>query len=346
MNFFDETPAPTTEEGRQLIKNAEKAIGLDKSNPDRDRLITEAMNAMYDHFTTGYSEEDLENFQLQLEIFTVEIMLAKEFLPLENEPEYDETHQPVLPERISSDEDAEKTLDFIVHNTRKWLSRDKDIKTDPLDKRCIDTSWKVERICKENGIDFIHFGVDQKLKHGNFHHFTMVRLPFEDGTTKNYIVDCTYRQFFTKSLSNLKRIGAMRGPAKGCSVGAYMMLTDKRKQIAESILKKGYVEATPETVKEYFDAIVFSGRDKRFYDEHGLDYLNPDDLIPGLSAEFYLQHLISARGASGESIHKAVDEILSSPSMPLTRDDLRGVDIRSSEKDSKAKIGGEDDEQK
>ncbi len=42
---------------------------------------------MYDYFTT-YSEEDLDNFNLQLEIFKVEKLLKDEYLSLQTKPDF------------------------------------------------------------------------------------------------------------------------------------------------------------------------------------------------------------------------------------------------------------------
>lgn len=344
MGLFDEEdkPANIDEKGRELIENAKQAINLDKSNPERDALIQSAMDAMYDHFAT-YSEEDLNNFNLQLEIFKVERMLENEFLSLESEPIYDEKTDPRYPTTIRGKEDAEMLLDYVVHRTRKQLSMWDDVKTSSLAKKCFDTSYLLEDVCSARSIDTLHFGINQQLGNGMFHHFTIARIPLEDGTHKNYLMDCTYRQFFTKADSNPKRIGVMRGPAKGCSIGAYMMMNDRRKEIAETLLTKGYIEATSEVLKEYFDSVVYSGRDKAYYDEHGIDYLNPDEVIPGFTAENYLQTLIRTRGVHGRSVHRVVEDIINSPSIDISHEDLRNAKLMPL---SKAQDRRETDESK
>lgn len=323
--FYDEEPAKIDDKGRKLIENAREAISLDKSITDRNDIIEVAMDAIYNHFAT-YSEKELNKLSLQLELFKVESLLDDEFLPLDSEPIYKESSNPEFPKKIESEPDAEQAMDYLVHHTRKKIAKFNDLKTSTLSKHCIDTSYDFEKICQENNINTIHFGVNQDLSNGMFHHFSIARFSLSDGTYKQYLVDCTYRQFFTKAKSNPKRIGVMRGPAKGCSIGSYMMMTPKRKEIAETILQKGYIEANSEVLKEYFDAIIYSGRDKSFYDENGLDYLNQYDVIPKFTLKEYLQKLIENRAACSKTINETVDEILTS-TLSLGKEDLRQVNI-------------------
>ena len=275
------------ETGLLLIENVKKAIGLDKSVANRDILIESAMNDFYCHFMQ-YDEERLRDNDLQIKLFAVERLLKNEYLPINTIPIYDEDEN-IIPNN------EDEVLRYIVHSTRKMLSKYHNLQTDSLKSDCPRSSSYIENICSKLGIVTINICVNQNLNHGMFHQFTIVRLRLSDGTYKNYLVDCTYRQFFTKVDSNPRRIGVMRGPAKGCSIGSYMMLTDRRKEIAETILTKGYIELTPEVFKEYFDSIIYSGRDKEFYDQNSLDYMNPNDIIPSYSVDEYLQILFHNR---------------------------------------------------
>ncbi len=281
-------PAEIDDKGKELIEKVKQAIQIDKLNPERNSIIEDAMNKMYFHFAK-YPENILWNINLQFEINKTERLLEKEFLPIKNEPIYDDNFDDSLPKSINNENDAKKYLDYIVHYTRKELSKQCDIRSDSLSKKCSYTSYCLEKICSKLGLDTIHFCIDEDLKEGDYHHFTILKIPLENGTFKNYLMDCTYRQFFTKGNSNPNRICAMRGDYRGCSIGYYMMQNERRKQIAETILTKGYIEATPEVLKEYFDAIVFSGRDINYYKEHGLDYNNPDDITPSLTSNEYLK---------------------------------------------------------
>ena len=145
------------------------------------------------------------------------------------------------------------------------------------------------------------------MNNGMFHHFTIVNIPIANGESKMYLIDCTYRQFFTKSNSFIQRISVMRGPAKGCSIGAYMMMTEERKQIAEKLLTKGYIEATPQNIKEYFDAIIFSGRGYDYYEQQSLDFMNPNDCIPSYSITNYINMLIQNRVIDENSFFRSIE---------------------------------------
>lgn len=290
MNFKDDEEIYRDDKGEILIENARKAISIDKSVPTRDAEIERAMNELYEHFSS-YPEEELTKFGLQLKIFKIERMLENEFLALDSKPIFDPNSEIQFPHEITSQQSCEQALDFIVHITRKELSEHNNLDTATLEKNCFDTSYRLEDVCKQKNIEFLHLGLNQNMEHGMFHHFTIVNFPLSNGETKKYLVDCTYRQFFTKSDSFRKRISVMRGPAKGCSIGSYMMMTEERKKIAEELLNQGYIEATPENIKEYFDAIIFSGRDNDYYKQQGLDFMNPNDCTPKYSITDYMRML-------------------------------------------------------
>lgn len=321
MNFEDDKEIYIDDKGKILIENAKKAISIDKSSSTRDDEIEKAMNELYEHFSS-YSEEELEKFGLQLEIYKVERMLKNEFLPLKSKPMFDPNSEIKYPDEITSQQSCEQALDYIVYSTRKKLSEHHNLDTATLEKNCFDTSHRLEDVCKQKKIEFLHLGLNQNLEHGMFHHFTIVNFPLSNGETKKYLVDCTYRQFFTKSNSFIKRISAMRGPAKGSSIGAYMMMTEERKEIAEQLLTKGYIEATPENVKEYFDAIIFSGRDNEYYKQHNLDFMNPDDCIPRYSIDDYMEMLIQNHVMDENSFFREIE-----PSIQEERPDIETATI-------------------
>ena len=157
MNFFEDDPPVNIDKvGRRLIENAKRAISeTDKTNPDRDKMIEEAMNQMYTYLSS-YFEVDLRNFNFQIELFGVEKLLEKEFLPLQSEPIYEKGKSFVLPDIINDSKDADAYMDYIVHQTRKYLSEYHDIKNDNLKKQYIDTSFKLEKFCSYMHINTIH----------------------------------------------------------------------------------------------------------------------------------------------------------------------------------------------
>lgn len=114
------------------------------------------------------------------------------------------------------------------------------------------------------------FTDEYQLYGGNgFHYFCLVTI---DG--ERYIVDPTYRQFFTLDSNLINRLGVFK--LNGCNPGVYMMMDDSRKKTALNILKKGYVIATDENVKNYLDGFALSYRNGLYYEWIGnADYKTP-----------------------------------------------------------------------
>ena len=65
---------------------------------------------------------------------------------------------------------------------------------------------------------------------------------------KRYIIDCTYRQFFQTADNNEKE--------ETLDLETIMSCDEKRKKLAEQILKSGWIEATPENLKVYLDGFI------------------------------------------------------------------------------------------
>jgi len=114
---------------------------------------------------------------------------------------------------------------------------------------------------------------------------------------KKYIVDCTYRQFF--SVTKNIEFGRVR------DAGKYMLVDDQRKAFAEQLLKQGFVEATPENLKMYFDGFVLA------------DAKSKENDVTNIKSEDYQQKLDEA------SFEKSFF------------DDLDGIDISEFEPDIK-----------
>ena len=270
--------------GRDLVEKVKTAIKLDKNVENRNELIEKTMNNMYDHFMT-YSDEVLNNIDFKKQLFEVESLLDNEYLPINTIPKFNEN--------ISSNfNNINQELEYAVYSARRELSKYHDLKNDSLAGECPQASDYFENACNKLGLETIHIGIDNSLRPGMFHHFTIVKARLKDGSYRCYLADCSYRQFFVKRNSNPKRIGVLTGHLKGCSIGSYMMLTDQRRQIAEKILTDGFIELTPEVFKEYFDSIIYSGRDGEYYRKNDLDYMNPNDVIPSYSVNDYLQMLL------------------------------------------------------
>ena len=270
---------------RKLLDDAKKFIIAKRDVPGGMEEIRQLMNSLYKYFKRQIPKADFNDKRL-VELFSLERLLKDKFLPLENEPIYDQDKKEVLPDTITDEADCLRMMDVIVHRTRKRLSEYHDLKTATLEKYCINTSWYVEDICNELGVQQNRFSCSQNLDTGVFHCFNVVSFELPDGEIKYYLVDCTYRQFFTYSDSFLERIGVPLNSGPG--MGIFMMMDEDRKKIAEELLTKGFIEFTPEVIKAYFDAFIFSGRNGLYYDSLGKKQLNKEDYEPYYTCDDYL----------------------------------------------------------
>lgn len=85
---------------------------------------------------------------------------------------------------------------------------------------------------------------------------------------KAYLVDVTYKQFFKESKCSLERLGI---PKRLSPLAGIFMVNDEfRKDVAETLLKRGWIELTPEVTKAYFDGFAISYRNGIYYEEKGL----------------------------------------------------------------------------
>ena len=216
-------------EDRRILLEAKKFIIENKNLPGGMEKIRLVMNKVYKHFKRVIPKADFNDKRL-VEVFSLERLLSDVYLPLKNEPIYDPNRKEILPPNITTEKDCVQMMEVIVHRTRKSLSEKYDLKTASLEQHCVDTSWEVESVCKKLGVQQTGYSCSQNLGCSWFHCFNVVSFELPNGEIKYYLVDCTYRQFFTYSYSFLERIGMPYN--SGPSIGAYMMMDERRKQIA------------------------------------------------------------------------------------------------------------------
>ena len=132
-------------------------------------------------------------------------------------------------------------------------------------KECYKHSIKCKRI-------FLSPYLNSKRTGGFFHYANIITIG-----DKEYIVDLSYKQFFTFVFSALERIG-MAGYSLVLP-GIFMMMNESRYKTASEILKKGYVKATDENIKNYMDGFIISYRNGQYYDDMGnyITYYTADD---------------------------------------------------------------------
>lgn len=272
-------------EERKLLNDAKRIIMAKRDVPGGMEEIRQVMNTVYKYFKRVIQAADFNDKRL-VEIFSLERLLSDKFLPLDNEPIYDPDSDIKAPSSVVTEADCISMMEYIVHRTRTSLSEWSDLKKDSLKSKCINTSGDVTNICEELGVNQRNYQCSENLSAGFFHCFNVVSFDLPNGETRHYLIDCTYRQFFTYSDSFLEKIGLPLN--SGPSMGSYMMMDEGRKKIAEELLTKGFIEFTPEVIKAYFDAFIFSGRNGLYYDSLGKKQLNKEDYEPYYTCDDYL----------------------------------------------------------
>lgn len=267
--------------GERLVSDCEDLIKSGASIED----IREAMNSVY-----RYYKREIKGSVRPLDprikrMFKLEQLLENRYLPIDSEPVFDPESKVKFPDVVDSEEKCHEALRAIVHETRMYLNSKADVRTETLKAMCPSGSLAVSEACKKYGVRNEEYGLSMNLGHGLFHCFNIVSFVV-DGVEKKYLVDCTYRQFFTYEHSFVERIGVPYN--SGPSVGTFMMMDEGRKKIAESILQNGYIEFTDEVCEAYLGAIVFAGRNGDYYSSLGKDVLERKDFEPGYTAREYM----------------------------------------------------------
>lgn len=166
--------------------------------------------------------------------------------------------------------DPNEVLNWIVSNARVKLCEK--YKVDNLTSintlnNCKYVSDIIKSTCDELGVDCkiltIYPGFERRIdliQGCGFHAFNIVKI-----FGKRYIVDCSYRQFFAVRKNCPENLGVLGN--SGIRPGTFMLLTEERKKVADTLLKKGWIELNEETGKHYFDGFALAFRNGIFYEE-------------------------------------------------------------------------------
>ena len=171
--------------------------------------------------------------------------------------------------------DSNSVLDYIVNETRKYLyitynnyhDNNTSIEKIPTINECRRLSNIAYHICKELGIKAklykISAGYTEKENiydgHG-FHYVVLLKL-----FNKNYLVDCSYAQFFNISYNNIERLGICN--TQNVLAGRFMVMNEERRKIAEKILRDGWIELNEVVIKHYLDGFTLSFRNGLYYEK-------------------------------------------------------------------------------
>ena len=272
--------------GYRYIKEAKEVI-LNKSNPNWEDDVRLAMSRVY-----RYYKKKIPTFKGHvkdlLKILELENLMENKFLPIDSTPIIYRNFD--VPEEIKTKEDSENIVKSVVFNERVRLACACDgadeLYKNSLSQQCMISTSHIEEYCKKKNIPCSRYCCSSTLKKGTFHSFCILDFRLPDGDIRSYLVDCTYRQFFTYRNSFLERIGLVGFP--GCCMGRFMLMNESRRKTAEQLLKYGYMELTAENIKNYFDGFIFEGRNGGFYAEKGKEFLSESDYDVEFSFEDYL----------------------------------------------------------
>lgn len=120
--------------------------------------------------------------------------------------------------------------------------------------------------------DLKDYKVDtSKLFGKNFQH----SINIVEGAEKRFLVDPTFVQFFNYfySLEEFRTVV----PKNCIPVGAWLIADDTSLEIVNELIEKGYIEATDEVIKRYFDAFVLANdKNRASVDDNSTDYSASD----------------------------------------------------------------------
>jgi len=151
-------------------------------------------------------------------------------------------------------EEAELILKWIIQNTRTSLARnEKDFSSASLTGCCGFAQSMTLLPLIEVG-SFVTINNVDKFPNAPYRHaFGTVQLPIkEEGKIyyKQYLLDASYRQFFTTAECNPGRY-YLKNYNGGPAAGYYVCQTEAGRKFASELLTKGYIELTEENAKIY-----------------------------------------------------------------------------------------------
>lgn len=168
----------------------------------------------------------------------------------------------------------------IIKMLRAFEDRYTNINEIDMENNCIAVSFFVKEICDEWGINsrvikiWPGYDADARLfGMAGFHYANIIYIQ-----DKEYLVDLSYKQFFKKNKSFLEEIGVIGLCAP--LAGIFMLMDSERKQVAEELLKNGFIELKDNRFKAYCDGFTISYRNGLYYKNtnnlYSTNYTNQD----------------------------------------------------------------------
>ena len=159
-------------------------------------------------------------------------------------------------------DNIEDILDLIIKKVREEIN-EYQISGD-LRGQCYNATILAQRYAFMYDLKFhiqeINLGFINKHSYGQ-HFFGIV-----DNKGKKYLIDATYSQFFLLKRNCFEYLGMME--MVGPQAGSFMLMNEKRKEIAKKILSDCWIELTPGVLKAYLDGFAISYRNGLYYEEY------------------------------------------------------------------------------
>ena len=246
---------------KKEFEKYEKSIVLDGNNI---KNIYSIVKREAPNFYTDAVGFDLPYKYLKKELFLYELKMPKRFI-IPSDPD------------LTFKTKDDNILDYIVYEARCALASKMNIPRDELhmfkqfelSNKCHDVSDIVKDICDKEGVCcktiLIYPGFDKESKlcgEYGFHYFNVVYV-----NNEAFLIDCSYRQFFTEKGNHLERIGIPF--LQGAKPGVFMLMDEERKEVAKTLLKKGWIKLTNKVLKCYLDGFAISYRNGLYYEQAG-----------------------------------------------------------------------------
>lgn len=190
-----------------------------------------------------------------------------------------------IPDGISLEE-ADLILNWNIQNARKSLIRDtKDFQNASLTGYC----GYAQSLTL---LPFIEANLEVTINNASHfpgathrHAFGTVKIPIKDGnniTIKQYLLDASYRQFFTTAECNPGRF-YIKNYNFGPAAGYYVCQTEEGRNFAKALLEKGYIELNAENAKIYGSGFACESLN--------LETLKDQNAITSFPAQLYLDSI-------------------------------------------------------
>ena len=185
--------------------------------------------------------------------------------------------QPIIIEISKEEPSRDDFIKYLIDNARLYLIKEYssyslrkgkvDFNNLILINYCRRSSRYVEDLCRKYNVEchsvsiFPGYNSEARLFDGYRHHHANV-IKYDNNY---YLVDLTYSQFFFNFKNNLDRLGVFG--LDNCYPGVFMMLTEEGKQIANTIIKDGYIKLDEKVFKAYLDGFTMSFRNGLYYED-------------------------------------------------------------------------------